>query len=141
MFGRLANETALENRSIGGTCMSDAQKLDLMQWLVSRQTLYLQEVDETNFEESPSKDADDQGEKSFHKDDSYPANSASTTHDSMQTTEIPPELLSCAGLNGRCNKVADTCYAFWVGASLSVQSFRNTFLQYLSLNVSTDAGQ
>lgn len=23
-----------------------------------------------------------------------------------------------AGMNGRCNKVADTCYAFWVGASL-----------------------
>ena len=25
-----------------------------------------------------------------------------------------------AGFNGRCNKVADTCYAFWVGASLAV---------------------
>ena len=24
------------------------------------------------------------------------------------------------GFNGRCNKRADTCYAFWVGASLSV---------------------
>ncbi|KAK5104811.1 geranylgeranyl transferase type-1 subunit beta, partial [Cryomyces antarcticus] len=25
-----------------------------------------------------------------------------------------------AGFNGRCNKLADTCYAFWVGASLDV---------------------
>jgi geranylgeranyl transferase type-1 subunit beta len=25
------------------------------------------------------------------------------------------------GLNGRCNKAADTCYAFWVAASLSVR--------------------
>ena len=24
------------------------------------------------------------------------------------------------GFNGRCNKKADTCYAFWVGASLAV---------------------
>ena len=24
------------------------------------------------------------------------------------------------GFNGRCNKLADTCYSFWVGASLDV---------------------
>lgn len=24
------------------------------------------------------------------------------------------------GFNGRCNKMVDTCYAFWVGASLDV---------------------
>lgn len=24
------------------------------------------------------------------------------------------------GFNGRCNKMVDTCYAFWVGASLGV---------------------
>ena len=28
---------------------------------------------------------------------------------------------TAAGFNGRCNKVADTCYAFWVGASLAVR--------------------
>ena len=128
MLGRLTNGTSLESRSVGREGVSDTQKLDLVQWLVSRQTLYLQEVDETNLEESPSKDVDDQGQKSFHKDDSYPAGSASTSYDSMQTIEAPTKLLRCAGLNGRCNKVADTCYAFWVGASLSVQSFRNTFL-------------
>lgn len=26
----------------------------------------------------------------------------------------------CVGFNGRCNKPADTCYAFWAGASLDV---------------------
>lgn len=28
--------------------------------------------------------------------------------------------LQWAGLTGRCNKVADTCYTFWAGGSLSV---------------------
>lgn len=27
---------------------------------------------------------------------------------------------SCVGFNGRCNKVADTCYCWWVGGTLSV---------------------
>ncbi|TGZ82852.1 terpenoid cyclases/Protein prenyltransferase [Ascodesmis nigricans] len=26
----------------------------------------------------------------------------------------------CAGFNGRCNKMPDTCYSFWVGASLEM---------------------
>lgn len=28
----------------------------------------------------------------------------------------------CAGFNGRCNKQPDTCYSFWVGASLEVNN-------------------
>jgi geranylgeranyl transferase type-1 subunit beta len=27
------------------------------------------------------------------------------------------------GFNGRCNKSVDTCYAFWVSASLNVTTF------------------
>ena len=34
--------------------------------------------------------------------------------------QIPTEETLWAGFNGRCNKPADTCYSFWVGASLSV---------------------
>jgi prenyltransferase beta subunit len=37
--------------------------------------------------------------------------------------DIPPldgDAISCAGFNGRCNKVADTCYSFWNEASLLV---------------------
>lgn len=30
--------------------------------------------------------------------------------------------LQWAGLTGRCNKVADTCYTFWAGGSLTVSS-------------------
>ncbi len=36
----------------------------------------------------------------------------------------PPEPaqdgLDCAGFSGRCNKVSDTCYCFWVGGALAV---------------------
>jgi len=27
---------------------------------------------------------------------------------------------TCVGFNGRCNKVADTCYCWWVGGTLDV---------------------
>lgn len=30
------------------------------------------------------------------------------------------DAIPCAGFNGRCNKVADTCYSFWNEASLLV---------------------
>ena len=33
---------------------------------------------------------------------------------------INPQDLYCAGLNGRCNKPADTCYSFWVVGALQV---------------------
>jgi geranylgeranyl transferase type-1 subunit beta len=29
----------------------------------------------------------------------------------------------CVGFNGRCNKLADTCYCWWVSGSLSVSIF------------------
>ena len=32
------------------------------------------------------------------------------------------------GVNGRCNKVADTCYSFWVGGTLGVSSRLTGFL-------------
>lgn len=30
--------------------------------------------------------------------------------------------LQWVGFNGRCNKIADTCYSWWVGASLAVRT-------------------
>ncbi len=35
--------------------------------------------------------------------------------------EEPSEAEHFVGFNGRCNKKADTCYAFWVTASLDVR--------------------
>lgn len=38
----------------------------------------------------------------------------------VYTEEPAPEGELFVGFNGRCNKRADTCYAFWVGAALNV---------------------
>lgn len=35
-------------------------------------------------------------------------------------TPLSGATISCAGFNGRCNKLADTCYSFWNGAALIV---------------------
>lgn len=38
---------------------------------------------------------------------------------------LSPEEHQFVGFNGRCNKPVDTCYAFWVTASLDVRSYMN----------------
>lgn len=35
--------------------------------------------------------------------------------------EVMPDDLLWAGFNGRCNKIADTCYSFWAGGTLAVR--------------------
>ncbi|MCJ1253144.1 hypothetical protein MMC24_000951 [Lignoscripta atroalba] len=37
-----------------------------------------------------------------------------------QPFQVPSDELQWAGFNGRCNKVADTCYSFWVGGTLGI---------------------
>ncbi len=67
----------------------------LIHWLVSRQFVYL---------EASSDDQED--------DDNLlqPANLADLSLDDK----------TLVGFNGRCNKVADSCYTWWTGASLSI---------------------
>lgn len=65
--------------------------LDLtLHWLVSRQTTYLDEDDGEDIELGDVKDS-----------------------------TIQP-MLPWVGLSGRCNKIADTCYSWWVSASLAL---------------------
>ncbi len=40
-----------------------------------------------------------------------------------------------AGFNGRCNKIADTCYAFWVGGSLQVWNLPASLVVRLRLPI------
>lgn len=49
----------------------------------------------------------------------------------VATPPLPEEdngssTMQWAGCNGRANKLADTCYAFWVGGSLSVRPLSST---------------
>ena len=58
----------------------------------------------------------------FHVQGAYPVSiaDASLSNASIETSSHD---LQWAGFNGRCNKVADTCYAFWVGGTLGVSDY------------------
>ncbi|WPH03672.1 Hypothetical protein R9X50_00655500 [Acrodontium crateriforme] len=43
-----------------------------------------------------------------------------TNYASNTSAPLPKTEIDCAGMCGRTNKVADTCYAFWVAASLHI---------------------
>lgn len=61
----------------------------------------------------------------FHVLGSAPARLAEPVSPERDSIEPKAEDLQWVGVNGRCNKVADTCYSFWVGGSLGVSQFRS----------------
>ncbi|KAJ9133252.1 Prenyltransferase and squalene oxidase [Pleurostoma richardsiae] len=94
-----------------GTSFEDSEALRrgiadhaaLTEWLASRQLMYL--------EHNPGKRDDIDG------DDPENANFAeppSLTYLSLD------ESIRYIGFNGRCNKIADTCYTWWVSGALSI---------------------
>ena len=95
---------------------------NVTKWLVSRQTLMLHESDELPLpdDELPASMADF-SPPTHHVQGTFSASSADAglPHTSVETS---PHNLQWAGFNGRCSKVADTCYAFWVGGTLGVSS-------------------
>lgn len=95
--------------------ISGVDDLDqLLRWLVSRQTEVLEE------EDLPEVGTDDanmgaevlEGQTTLE-------NSNTSAH---ETVKEPEKLLGLqwAGFNGRCNKIADTCYCFWVLGAMSM---------------------
>ncbi|KAF2454893.1 terpenoid cyclases/protein prenyltransferase alpha-alpha toroid [Lineolata rhizophorae] len=72
-----------------------------LHWLASRQTTSV-------FEEEPL----------ITKPWDFP--SANRTESELGLDHNEPDVPPAAGFNGRANKVSDTCYAFWVGASMSL---------------------
>ncbi|KAK1753350.1 terpenoid cyclases/protein prenyltransferase alpha-alpha toroid [Echria macrotheca] len=73
-------------------------KSTLTHWLASRQFVYLQPS-------SGDSDVDEEDEVNF------------TLPNSLADLSLDDNL-RYVGFNGRCNKVADTCYCWWVGAAL-----------------------
>ena len=98
---------------------------DLLHWLVMRQTSMLSEEDDGNDdEETATSGSHAQEQEGLGANDSVSiaTHTENIPSHSMESSinEINIDDLHWAGFNGRCNKVADTCYSFWVGGSLGV---------------------
>ena len=92
---------------------------DITQWLISRQTLMLQEDQEDAENEFPEPQAQVYPPR-YHVFGSAPERLRRAEPPDLPPIEPQLEDLQWVGVNGRCNKVSDTCYTFWVGGSLAV---------------------
>ena len=126
LLGRLpspihSKETSFQDPILGSDFIEKVTR-----WLVYRQTVHLYEDDDE--EEEEDKDEIDEEPNGmaftpgFQVRGSHPAKLVHPQPALAQPTSIeaPPEKLFWAGFNGRFNKVADTCYSWWVGASLGM---------------------
>lgn len=105
-----------EGRSINAELIED-----LTRWLVSRQTLMLQEDEEFNLADEDSSNLTPPAvPPNFHVASAHPAGAEAVGPSELSPIELSEEEMQWVGVNGRCNKVADTCYTFWVGGSLAV---------------------
>ena len=113
---------------------------ETIRWLTHRLTTAINETDEDLAEHVPTSspvnptpplalESDHEylgetlGEPSFVKISSRPVSikEANRPYDTAEEfLEECQKPVSWTGFCGRCNKVADTCYVFWVGASLKV---------------------
>ncbi|KAI9848709.1 MAG: hypothetical protein M1837_006796 [Sclerophora amabilis] len=107
-----------------------------VQWLVSRQVISVEESDDVEDEDSLNQEQFEAAPTRGPSSPSQPGAAQTLPHDASahrsgpSSTEIrsqtPPAHLKmpistfAAGFNGRCNKVTDTCYSFWVGGSLAM---------------------
>ncbi|KAI9923644.1 Geranylgeranyl transferase type-1 subunit beta [Aspergillus wentii] len=109
-LGRLSNDTQSARLLSPGTEEFES----LVRWLVSRQTSVLGEEEESDSEENDSSEIQElqQGVQKLGFDGKI-----ATLADIKPPTE---ESLYWAGFNGRCNKIADTCYSFWDTATLAM---------------------
>jgi geranylgeranyl transferase type-1 subunit beta len=94
-----------------------------LKWLASRQTATLDEddgLDTYNDETDTSETCHDA--HSFVNLGSFISKQAETN---MKGVAHPHFELQWVGINGRCNKVADTCYAYWVYAPLKMLGYQH----------------
>ena len=107
---------------------------NVTKWLVSRQTSQLYEDGDEDDDDEDGDEDEDEGKNGlaftpgFQVQGSQPAVKAETSKPALSkppSIEPTPEQLLRAGFNGRPNKVADTCYAWWVIGALGVLGRRH----------------
>ncbi|KAL9099117.1 MAG: hypothetical protein Q9163_005343 [Psora crenata] len=121
LLGRIPAPGTADTMPSSKTTATETMMQGLLRWLVSRQTLYVQDDDElTMDEEDPPESAPIASPSSLQVDVTHPMSTVNAATGADISLEVPAQPLYPAGFNGRCNKVADTCYAFWVGGSLGM---------------------
>lgn len=92
----------------------------LIKWLVSRQTATISEEDEldTYGDETDTPETCHDAH-SFVYQDKFVSKQGEMNYEGRPSVHFS---LEWTGFNGRCNKIADTCYAFWVHGSLCVST-------------------
>ena len=112
---------------------------EMLHWLVFRQTALMQEPEDqsecliSNELISPPASNGVPPSVCFHVQDApfalssgskmkplSPSPESVPNFPPIGSLQISQEDLLFQGLNGRCNKVADTCYSFWAGGTLDV---------------------
>nr|POE63280.1 geranylgeranyl transferase type-1 subunit beta [Quercus suber] len=89
-----------------------------LSWLVSRQTSLIDPDGNPDSEFPASQSHKEPANKKQENDDPLqPIHQSPNNSDGLSAVASDTQ---CAGMNGRVNKVADTCYGFWVGASLHI---------------------
>ncbi|KAF2842742.1 terpenoid cyclases/Protein prenyltransferase [Patellaria atrata CBS 101060] len=116
---RLPNGVGGHLYHYGNVRLSGLTDLDLtVRWFVSRQTTTLDDEEAADtYSDETDTTATCHDAHSFVKTRSVPAKSDET----CEKDRPPPAVeLQWIGFNGRPNKVADTCYAWWTCASMAI---------------------
>lgn len=97
---------------------SDLRLEDTVRWLIYRQTTAIQDDEEyrVSGNDSPA-DVRLPELLQSHEGAFVPT---AVAHAPLLPLHLSDEELKWAGMNGRCNKPADTCYSFWAGGALAV---------------------
>ena len=92
---------------------------NMTQWLIARQTLILDD-DQQEAEMETSEQAAQAFPAKYHVFGATPERLEPASPLDLPSIEPRSDDLQWVGVNGRCNKAADTCYTFWVGGTLAV---------------------
>lgn len=103
------------------TVPGSAEYERLISWLVYRQTTFIEQEEAEDEEDGGGETAGSDKPVTETQDQSKAGLSLHDAIASLPSLEaVSPSTSLCAGFNGRPNKIADTCYCFWVTGSLAV---------------------
>ncbi len=122
LLGKLPDRNTINQTT---TAWPTAESIErLLGWLVSRQTSIFRDEEKSHPAAVTGTDIPTGGDRvqaSVQAEDHVVVtpNSASPRESGMEPADGASRQV--AGFTGRCNKAADTCYAFWAGGSLKVR--------------------